>query len=164
MLRKRQPLEKPKFDMTPMIDVVFLLLIFFVLTFKIVAPEGDFNVQMAPEGQALPIEISTDSVQIRLLADAEGLLSAIQLNSENVDNFDMLRQQISAICLTMPDLEVVLCPDEYLQYDYTMKAITAINTICGNIKFAREPATASPVGDTVPGSSDSVDTNTNNPL
>ncbi len=32
--------------MTPMIDVVFQLLIFFMLTLKIIAPEGDFNINM----------------------------------------------------------------------------------------------------------------------
>ena len=33
-------------QMTPMIDIVFQLLIFFVFTFKIVLPEGDFNIRM----------------------------------------------------------------------------------------------------------------------
>ncbi len=32
--------------MTSMIDIVFLLLIFFITTFKIGAQEGDFNVKM----------------------------------------------------------------------------------------------------------------------
>ena len=32
--------------MTPMIDVVFQLMIFFMLTFNIIAPEGDFDVRM----------------------------------------------------------------------------------------------------------------------
>ena len=41
--------------MTPMIDIVFNLLIFFVMTFKITAPEGDFNVKMpAQAAQGVP--------------------------------------------------------------------------------------------------------------
>ena len=39
---------------TAMIDVVFLLLAFFIMTFKIVAPEGDFRVNM-PQAAPVPI-------------------------------------------------------------------------------------------------------------
>ena len=38
--------EKIELQMTPMIDIVFQLLIFFIMTFKIVAQEGDFNIKM----------------------------------------------------------------------------------------------------------------------
>ena len=40
------PEEKIELQMTPMIDIVFQLLVFFIMTFKIVAQEGDFNVKM----------------------------------------------------------------------------------------------------------------------
>jgi len=148
MRRSRRPLEKPKINMTPMIDVVFLLLTFFVLTFKIIVPEGDFNIRMSPMGQTQPVEApDIDAVRVRLVADANGLLSSIQLNDEDVENFDLLRQRVSVLCLTKPDLEVVLCPDEHLHYEYFIQAITAVNgeghegqirKICDNITFARE--------------------------
>ena len=35
-----------KLEMTPMIDIVFQLLVFFIMTFKIVSQEGDFNIKM----------------------------------------------------------------------------------------------------------------------
>ena len=133
--------------MTPMIDLVFLLLTFFVLTFRIIIPEGDFNIQMSPMGQAQPVEVDTDSVLVRLTADPDGVLSAIQLNGEDIDNFDLLRQRVSAIALTKPDLEVVLCPDDHLHYEYFIWAYTAvkgefhegqIRQISNSIKFARQ--------------------------
>ena len=128
--------------MTPMIDVVFLLLIFFVLTFKIIVPEGDFNVQMAPLGQAQPIDIDTDSIRVRLIADADGALSAIQLNNDDVENLDILRQRIA---LTKPDLDVLLIFDDHLRYEYLISAITAVNGDSHegqmrNVKFAKEPS------------------------
>jgi len=138
MYRKRPLLEKPRINMTPMIDVVFLLLTFFVVTFKIIVPEGDFNIQMSSLGQALPVVIDTDSVQVRLHANEDGLLSEIQLIDKRIENFDSLRQSVSAIALTKPDLEVVLRPDDHLHYEYIVKAITAIFEITENIKFARE--------------------------
>ena len=36
--------EVPKLQMTPMIDIVFNLLAFFIITFRIPAVEGDFNI------------------------------------------------------------------------------------------------------------------------
>ena len=38
--------DKIELQMTPMIDIVFQLLVFFIMTFKIVAQEGDFNIKM----------------------------------------------------------------------------------------------------------------------
>lgn len=143
----RPLLEKPKINMTPMIDVVFLLLVFFVVTFKIIIPEGDFNIRMSAMGDEQAVPVDTDSVQIRLIADANGRLSAIQLNGEEIDNFDLLRQRVLAISLATPDLEVVLFPDEHLRYEYFIQAITAVNgeihegqirKICEKIKFIRQ--------------------------
>jgi biopolymer transport protein ExbD len=128
-----------------MIDVVFLLLTFFVMTFKIIVPEGDFNVQMAPTEQGLPADASP--VQIRLFADADGGLAAIQMNDEPIENFDILRRRVLAASRLNPDLEVVLFSEEHLRYDYLIKAVTAVNgeirdgqirKICSNIRFARQ--------------------------
>jgi len=137
MYRKRPLLEKPKINMTPMTDVVFLLLAFFVMTFKINVPEGDFNIQMSPMGQAQPVKVDTDSVLVSLYANEDGVLSEIQLNDKKIENFDSLRQSVSAIALTNPGLEVVLRPDKHLHYEYLVKAITAVFEISDNIKFAR---------------------------
>ena len=147
MRRNRPPIEKPKINMTPMIDVVFLLLTFFVMTFRIIVAEGDFNVQMSPIGQAQTAVSDTDSVQVRLFADADGALSEIQLNGENIDNFDLLRQRVVAISLAKPDLDAELSPDENLRYEYLIRAITAVNgeihdgqirPVCNKIKFVRQ--------------------------
>lgn len=147
MQRRRQLLTKPRINMTPMIDVVFLLLTFFVMTFKIIVPEGDFHIQMPPTGQKQPVDVTDESVRVRLVANADGGLAAIQLNGENVDNFDILRQRVSAIGSAKPHLEVVLVPDEHLRYEYVINTITAVNgeihggqirKICDNIKFARQ--------------------------
>ena len=45
-IRRDVEQEKHELNMTSMIDIVFLLLIFFVMTFKIVELEGDFSVRM----------------------------------------------------------------------------------------------------------------------
>ena len=131
--------------MIPMIDMVFLLLIFFVLTFRFIIPEGDFNIQMSPMGEAQHDEVDTDSVLVRLIADDDGQLVAIQLNDtllndEGIEHFEHLRQQVSAMGRAKPDLEVELFPDEHLRYEYAVRAITAIAATTDNIKFLRQHA------------------------
>ncbi len=55
-------------QLTSMIDVVFLLLIFFVMTFKIAAQEGDFSVKMPLQNAGgQPLEPDADlPIKLRL--------------------------------------------------------------------------------------------------
>ena len=52
MARQRKQQEKLETNMSAMIDVVFQLLIFFMLTLKLIEPEGDFNINMPAMGQS----------------------------------------------------------------------------------------------------------------
>ena len=58
MARAKRNGPVPKGDMTPMIDMVFQLLIFFILTLNIVDPEGDFNLRLPKPGSAQAQQIS----------------------------------------------------------------------------------------------------------
>ena len=68
--RGKQSTEKIEAQMAPMIDVVFQLLIFFMLTLKIVEPEGDFTVNM-PIGASAPASDSPKPpvIKVRMKAD-----------------------------------------------------------------------------------------------
>jgi biopolymer transport protein ExbD len=62
MIRKRLDDRRVELNMTPMIDVVFQLLAFFVLTFTVVAREGDFDV----EARGLPPTVVEPDVVVEL--------------------------------------------------------------------------------------------------
>ncbi|GAB4136395.1 MAG: hypothetical protein Tsb009_03420 [Planctomycetaceae bacterium] len=71
--------EKIEPEMAPMIDVVFQLLIFFMLTLKIIEPEGDFSINM-PQGK--PSQTQNDKVDIlpkyvSLQANPDGTLKSL---------------------------------------------------------------------------------------
>lgn len=130
--------EKIELQMTPMIDVVFQLLIFFMLTFKLAVPEGDFYVNMplvsAAAGQ--PEEFQQE-IEVRLRADAQGMLAGVLLNDRPLpggtaeEMIDALRNEIRGIvALFGPGApgegpEVQIDADYHLRYQYTMSAITA---------------------------------------
>ena len=64
MTPKKSELPAAKLDMTPMIDVVFQLMIFFMLTLKIVTEEGNFDINMPLAGH------SSSSLKLKTNSDA----------------------------------------------------------------------------------------------
>jgi biopolymer transport protein ExbD len=137
LMRIRNVAEKEKIElqMTAMIDIVFLLLIFFVMTFKVVQMEGDFNIRMpsaAPSQNAMDEEL-LPPMTLRLTADTEGRLTGIRLNQQRFTNFHDLHAEIMDIVGTEagPDSgltggEIELDCDFDLAYEHVIAAITAV--------------------------------------
>lgn len=121
-------------QMTPMIDIVFQLLVFFVFTFKIVLPEGDFNIRMpATAGEsAQPSENPLLNVSLR--ADNVGDLAAVRLGDLAFTGeapFAQLQEHVRALIddaggIGAADQEVEIDADFDLKYKFVMNAMTAI--------------------------------------
>jgi len=128
------PMPKP--DMTPMIDCVFQLMIFFMLTLKIIAAEGNFDVNM-PIGQSNNSEadVIAQDIKVRLKADSNGNLVNLQIGSRNLGNDDRAFAQLNEEILRAigghpggplaKDTEVELDADYNLHYKYIVQAISA---------------------------------------
>ena len=127
--------DKIEINMTPMIDVVFQLMSFFMCTLKIVTPEGDFDIRMplaaaaaAPDDQQVP------PVRVKLSAGQDGALAAIVMNGTIVTDFDELRKKVVAIVGTdtgpnslAEKTELELDCDYALKYSNVVKAISAVS-------------------------------------
>lgn len=137
--------------MTPMIDIVFQLLVFFIMTLNIVTPEGDFNVKMPLSASGTDqIDPVSPTVVLSLRADAGGTLAGMRLGQAEVRDFDELRGRVVGMVNAaggpgQADLEVELACDERLHYDYVVKAMTAVSgrieggrteQLVGKIKFS----------------------------
>ena len=128
--------DKIELQMTPMIDIVFQLLVFFIMTFKIILPEGDFNILMplAPSSQGRPEDEPLPPMTIMLTADTAGHLVEIRMNDRSLGtDFAALRSYVITIVggATGPDrrtelAEVELDFDDHLRYQYVIEAITAV--------------------------------------
>ena len=125
--------SKVDVPMTPMIDIVFQLLIFFMLNLKIVSPEGNFNINLpvanvGPVSDMPPVEI-----KVGLQSDREGNLVQLTLGSKNLGNddaaFERLNKEILLIIgrpgnpLTK-EVEVELDADYETHYRHVVKAIS----------------------------------------
>ena len=138
-LRNRVTTGKINVDMTPMIDVVFQLLIFFMCTLKVIEPEGDFDISMplgAPSASA-PSDAELPPFKVRMQADATGELASLSFNGENLGggegaisvlNSKVFRSIQSLQALGSDQLqkqEVEIDPDYNLNYRYIINAIGA---------------------------------------
>lgn len=166
-VRNKVKEEKITTDMAAMIDVVFQLLIFFMLTLKIVEPEGDFNINM-PLGQAAAPndeEILLPELKVKLRANADGTLQDLSLGAVSFGTGDQAFERLSHHILKnvlngragderdelVKKQEVEIDADFNLHYGYTIRAVSActgrregkqIVRYIEKIKFAppKEPA------------------------
>jgi len=134
-LNKRQAPPRLEIPMAPMINVMFLLLLFFMLNLKIVAPEGNIEINLpisAPVSAAQSNTIRPD-IKVGLTSDRDGNLVSLTLDGKDLgyDNqaFDRLNAEILAIIgrpgnPLMKDIEVEIDADFECQHKYVVKAIS----------------------------------------
>ncbi len=117
-----------------MIDVVFLLLIFFVMTFQITAMEGDFNITATqPDGETAVDPPRELVFRVHLLAGDSGELSGVRFDGRTLGGIE----ELSAVTRTIvgdhlahgglsEHLAVRLRTDASLHYQHVLAAITAL--------------------------------------
>lgn len=126
--------DKLELSMTSMIDIVFLLLVFFVMTFKISAQEGDFNVKMPLKGDGAQADTIQLPLKLRLKSDGAGTLQEIVLNDNLSFGLDwdklrgfvvqMIGDQTGPTDAEGPEVELDF--DYDLHYVYVIQAITSV--------------------------------------
>ena len=128
-----QAAEKVEQQMTPMIDIVFQLLTFFIMSFQIATLEGDFSVRMPLAGPANRLLGEVHPIRVRLTA-APGGGVGIRMGERSLPSFDALHNEIIGIVGTdtgpgslAESAEVELDADYDLQYRHVISAVTAIS-------------------------------------
>ena len=139
--------------MTAMIDIVFQLLIFFIMTFKVVAQEGDFNIKMPLASQPsdeIPLEEPPELIRIALRSGEAGKITTINVDDDTeTQTFgpsetmfkeltDYIERKLAADGdpESDSDTEVEFDIDFNLRYSYTVNAIEAVSgkTVNGQVK------------------------------
>ena len=131
-VRNRRKTEEIGLDMTSMIDIVFQLLIFFVMQFKVIELEGDFNIRMPAAGPSsgAPDEDIQEPYRITLKSNADGELSGIKLDSNPMESLAELHQAVIARATgggASGDAEAEFDCDYDLKYANVVGAITAVS-------------------------------------
>lgn len=149
MARKRKASkgEKLETNMSAMIDIVFQLLIFFMLTLKIVEPEGDFNVNMPANATGTPTnEPQIQAIKVKLQANPDGTLSGLFFGQRPLGVGPAAFEQLNIEILKVigrpgdpitKDMEVEIDADYNLHFSNVINAVGActgrIDKRSGNI-------------------------------
>ena len=138
---KRMAVGEVEIQVTPMLDMAFQLLAFFILTYQPAPVEGLFAMNLLPPAPALdanapisseppagdvelPAAVRTLTTTLR--ADTDGLLAGIQIGeNEPMNDPEALRQQVRTIFSgnDQPFEQVLIEVDPRLKYAELMKII-----------------------------------------
>ncbi len=137
-----RPSDSIKLDLTAMIDIVFQLMVYFIMTFKITALEGDFNINM-PTSAVDPSQIIdplNQTIEVHLIAGADGAAGPIEVKYGSQTEvfgdeyrYVRLRDYIKNLVLQSGDplagneFEVEFNIDRTLHYGHTVQAVEAVS-------------------------------------
>jgi biopolymer transport protein ExbD len=124
MKLRRTQREEPELNLTPLIDVVFLLLIFFMVstTFE---KESEITIEL-PEATG---EASNEMIQaIDIAIDAEGRFF---INEKEVvsSRIEILRNTIKSVVKDQKDPQIIISADRMAPHHAVIKAMDALRQL-----------------------------------
>ena len=116
--------DEPELNLTPLIDVVFILLIFFMVstTFQ---KESEINIEL-PEASADPVETRDDVLE--LVIDADGRYFIGQQQVVNTE-LETLKKAIQKFLGDRTELPVVIRADRRTPYESVVRAMDATSQL-----------------------------------
>jgi biopolymer transport protein ExbD len=150
---KRKKQEDVEIPITPMLDMAFQLLTFFILTYHPAPSEGQFSMNLLPAQPAvsmdapattetaanndLPAGLKTLPTTLR--ANEDGNLTVVTLGENQIDGMEAFQKELKDI-LSNPSLpfdQTVIKVDPKLKYSELMKVINIFSDLKVNkISFA----------------------------
>lgn len=97
MRAKRLKIPEDRVDLTPMIDIVFLLLIYFMVTTTIVKEEADLGVKLPSSMAAPPDTPLPEQHYIDILIDGTVLLNGMPMDNPNQRSLPNLTRTLAQI-------------------------------------------------------------------
>jgi len=159
MIRRRFSVPaRVDLQMTPLIDVVFQLLTFFLMSFRIAAAEGDIAL-LLPHNNVSPGPANriADVIRVRLIARDDGGLATLHITGLPPTVGPQVFAELHAYAIRMvgaardanqPDPIVELDADDHLRYENIVAAVTAasrqvddhgrIVPLVNQVRFANE--------------------------
>lgn len=131
-------------QLTTLIDVVFLLLIFFVWTSSFEKPEYDLASEMAMPAAAASLSTNLppplfDEIEIQL-GPTRGNAVSIALNRQPLANLAQLRTELLAIVKIGVQPAIIIQPDDQTQMEHAIQVYDLVRTLgFDQVLFAVRP-------------------------
>ena len=121
---RRQSQQEVSVNLTPLIDVVFLLLIFFMVSTTFTR-ETELQIDL-PEAEGTEAEQETDRVQVEISAD--GVYS---INGQRLDGVerDALSERIKSVAEGNTDLPFIITADADARHELVVRAMDVAGSL-----------------------------------
>jgi biopolymer transport protein ExbD len=132
MARTKQKIEDVVIELTPMIDVVFLLLIFFIVTLKFKVLEGKLPTFLPKDVgvNAAPVDDLLEKLEVYIVAggttegrNGERFAMQIALQGAKVSSLLTFHDRLAAMKERDPELKLTLYPQEGINYEQVVKVV-----------------------------------------
>ncbi len=132
-------LEQASLDLTPMIDVVFLLIIFFMVATKFTEMESDINLQVPEVASAAPLTSAPKQHTVGIRDDGQTTLDDQPVSLEE------LTAQLTAARRDYPQLSVVIRGDAACPFQHVAAALAAckdahVSELGITVRIAEKPS------------------------
>ena len=134
--------DEPALNLTPLVDVLFLLLIFFLVGTKFTENENGFEVDL-PTASAAPEPLTGRPDELVVNVGPDGQLTLL----DEPLGVERLRERLSEVAAVYPDQVVVIRGDAAGAYQHIVTVMDAVNRAgLSNLSLAVDPAPAAAAG------------------
>ena len=126
MARKKAQIDEVPMELTPMIDVVFLLLIFFIVTIKFKVLEGKLETELPKDVgvNSSPLQDLIEKMEISIeKAPGSEHGIAVLVNGRRMPNLATFRGQVQQWVDTNPEARATLYPGKGINYEQVVKVV-----------------------------------------
>ena len=117
-LRSMKMQEEPKLMIIPMIDIIFFLLVFFMISTMTMVQQNTFKVGL-PQASSAQLDMNQHA-NITVMADGN-----IAFNKESLDKEQLIRR-VQIELQRNPDLQVILNGDKDVNYGFVIETFDAL--------------------------------------
>lgn len=117
-LRSMKVQEEPKLMIIPMIDIIFFLLVFFMISTMTMVQQNTFKVGL-PQASSAQLDMNQHA-NITVMADGN-----IAFNKESLDKEQLIRR-VQIELQRNPDLQVILNGDKDVNYGFVIEIFDAL--------------------------------------
>ena len=117
-LRSMKVQEEPKLMIIPMIDIIFFLLVFFMISTMTMVQQNTFKVGL-PQASSAQLDMNQHA-NITVMAEGN-----IAFNKESLDKEQLIRR-VQIELQRNPDLQVILNGDKDVNYGFVIETFDAL--------------------------------------
>ena len=103
--------EEPEFQMAPMVDIVFLLLVFFMVTASFIIEESELKISLPVTESAVISDELPDEVIIYVMRDGGVAVNGMEYDSPGSKDLPELRDMLGKLSSVFSDQTVIMQAD-----------------------------------------------------